>query len=124
MVESACDRVVVKGLLVEAVIGIHDWERKVRQPLRLELAVGSDVARVAAADAIELAVDYGVLAERVTAFIQAGEYRLLETLAEETAAMVLKEFKVPWLSLLVEKPTAVANAETVGVAIARSRLSG
>ena len=70
---------------------------------------------------IARAVDYSALATRVAAFIQAGEFRLLETLAEETAAMVIAEFGVPWLRLRVEKPGAVTGADSVGVAIQRSR---
>ena len=115
------DQVIIDGLEVEAIIGIHDWERRVRQVLRLDVAVGTDVARVAATDDIALAVDYSVLAECLGDFIRVGEYRLLETLAEDAAAMILAEFAVPWVKLAVRKPGAVAAADSVGVVIERAR---
>ena len=113
------DKVVVNGLRVEAIIGIHDWERRVRQPLDLSLEVATEVARVAAEDDIALAVDYHALSTRVADYIVDGEFRLLETLAEQTAAMILAEFGVSWVRLAVYKPGAVPAAENVGVIIER-----
>ena len=121
MGSGPADKVTVTGLRVEAVIGIHDWERKVRQPLLFDIAVSTDVARVAAADDLALAVDYHALAVRVSEFVQAGNYRLLETLAEETSAMILAEFGVGWLRLRVVKPGAVSAADSVGVEVERRR---
>ncbi len=113
------DRVFLSKLEIEAVIGIHPWEREVRQRLVLDLELATDASAVAAGDDIALAVDYSAVAERVTAFIQQGEYRLLETLAEETATMLREEFGVGWLRLRVGKPGAVPAAEAVGVEIER-----
>ena len=113
------DRVFVNDLLVETIIGIHAWEREVPQRLVLQLEVSVDVAAVAATDDIALTVDYSALAERVSRFIRDGQYRLLETLAEETAAMIQREFGVAWLRLEVGKPGAVTTARQVGVQIER-----
>jgi dihydroneopterin aldolase len=113
------DKVFLQDLRVEAIIGIHPWEREVRQQLLLQLEVATDVAAVAARDDIALAVDYSTLAGRVRDFIRDGQYRLLETLAEETAAMIMGEFGVSWLRLRVGKPGAVPAAGSVGVEIER-----
>jgi len=113
------DTVYIRDLRIEAIIGIYDWERQVRQVLSVDIDVASDIALVAASDAIEDAVDYGAMAERVTAFIVAGEFRLLETLAESAAAMLQEEFGLSWVRLRVGKPGAVAAAADVGVVIER-----
>ena len=113
------DRVYLRDLEIEAVIGIHPWEREVEQRLVLQIEVAVDVAAVAARDDIAQTVDYHALALRVGEFIRAGRYRLLETLAEETAAMIMAEFGVGWLRLEVGKPGAVANAGEVGVEVER-----
>ena len=113
------DRVFVEGLRVETIIGIHPWEREVRQRLVVQLEVAVDVAAVAATDNIDLTIDYSALADRVRGFIRDGRYRLLETLAEETAAMIQQEFGVSWLRLKVGKPGAVITASEVGVQIER-----
>ena len=82
-----------------------------------------DVASVAASDDLQLTVDYAGLADRVSEYIRAGRYRLLETLAEETAAMIQREFGVGWLRLKVGKPGAVPTAGQVGVEIERGTTS-
>jgi dihydroneopterin aldolase len=112
-------KVYLQDLEIEAVIGIHPWERDVRQRLVLQLEVAVDVAAVAARDDISLTVDYHALAGRIGEFVRTGQYRLLETLAEETAAMIMAEFGVRWLRLRVGKPGAVAGAGDVGVEIER-----
>lgn len=117
------DRVFINDLVVETIVGIHPWERETPQRLVLQLEVGVDIAAVAAADDIELTVDYAGLAERVSSFIREGRYRLLETLAEETAAMIRSEFGVDWLRLTVGKPGAVTTAGQVGVAIERGEVT-
>ncbi len=113
------DRVYLNDLVVEAIIGIHPWEREVPQRLVLQLEVGVDIPAVAASDDIDKTVDYSALAERVRDFVREGRYRLLETLAEETAAMLQQEFAIDWLRLQVGKPGAVTTAREVGVLIER-----
>ena len=104
---------------MEAVIGIHPWEREVRQLLVLDLELATDAHAVASADDVAAAVDYSAVAERVAGFLQAEQFRLLETLADATAALLMQEFGVPWLRLRVGKPGAVNDADEVGVEIER-----
>lgn len=113
------DRVYLRGLRVEAVIGIHPWEREVRQLMLLDIELATDASAVAATDDVATAVDYSAVAERVTEFLQTEQFRLLETLAESTAALLMQEFAVPWVRLRVGKPGAVNAAEEVGVEIER-----
>ena len=115
------DKVFLRDLEVEAIIGIHPWERTVRQRLVLQIEVAVDVRTAAAAEDISLTLDYSALADRVREFIRDRRFRLLETLAEETAAMIAAEFETRWLRLKVGKPGAVARAGEVGVEIERGQ---
>jgi dihydroneopterin aldolase len=116
------DTVHIRGLRTEAVIGVYDWERDIRQVLVVDLELASDNRAAAATDAIEDAVDYAAISSRVLAFIEGSECQLIETLAERLAALVMSEFGVPWLRLRLDKPGAVAEAESVGVEIERGAL--
>lgn len=109
--------VYIKGLRAQAVIGVYDWERLVRQPLVIDLEMASDTARAAATDAIADALDYAAISQRVLALVEGSEYQLLETLADAVATMVMRDFSVPWLRLRLGKPGAVAEAEDVGVIV-------
>jgi len=115
------DIVFLEQLRVDTIIGIHDWERRVRQTLLVDLEMATDAGPAAASESIEDALDYQQVAARVTAFIQAGEFQLLETLAHELAAVLQTEFGLPWLKLRIAKPGAVPAAQTVGVVLERGQ---
>ncbi|MBK1702076.1 dihydroneopterin aldolase [Thiococcus pfennigii] len=113
------DLVFLRGLRIETVIGIYDWEKAIRQPVVLDLEMGADVARAAATDHIADALDYKAVAKRLKQFVGEGRFELVETLAERCAEIVREEFGVPWVRLTVNKAGAVTDAEGVGVIIER-----
>ena len=108
------DIVFLHDLRIDAVIGIYDWERRVRQTLIFDLEMSADIARAAASDHIEDTLNYKAVAKRLIAFVGASEYQLVETLAEKIAEIVLSEFSVPWVRLTVHKPGAVRGSRDVG----------
>ncbi|MFO7705453.1 MAG: dihydroneopterin aldolase [Halopseudomonas sp.] len=114
------DQVFIKGLAVEAVIGVYDWERSIVQPLVLDLEMGWDIREAAAGDDLGATLDYAAVSTRVLGYVAASQFLLVEALAEHVAALVMEEFGVPWLRLRVTKPGAVAQASGgVGVLIER-----
>ncbi len=113
------DIIFINDLRIETIIGIYDWERKVKQTISLDLEMGTDIRASAATDAIDDTLNYKAVAKRLIAFVGASEYQLVETLAEKTAEIVRSEFGVPWLKLTVHKPGAVRGSRDVGVIIER-----
>jgi len=113
------DIVFINELRIETIIGIYDWERKVKQTVSLDLEMGTDISKSAATDAIEDTLNYKAVAKRLIAFVEDSEYLLVETLAEKITEIVLSEFSVPWLKLTVRKPGAVRGSRDVGVIIER-----
>ncbi len=113
------DIVYIKGLEVETVIGIYDWEREIRQTVRVDLEMATDIRQAAASEDIENTLDYKSVSDRLISFIGESEFLLVETMAEEIAQIVLNEFNVPWLRLQLGKPGAVPSATDVGVIIER-----
>ena len=55
----------VRGLIVDAIIGIHPWERENLQPVKISFAMATDTRGAAREDAIEQALDYSAASERV-----------------------------------------------------------
>lgn len=113
------DIIFLRDLRIETVIGIYDWERRIRQTVSLDLEMGADIRKAAASDAIADTLDYKAVAKRLIDFVGASEFQLVETLAERIAETVLSEFDVPWLRLTVNKQGAVRGARDVGVIIER-----
>lgn len=115
------DIVFIRDLRIETVIGVYDWERKIRQTISIDLEMGVDVRPAAISDHIDDALDYKAVAKRMIQFIGESEFQLVETLAQRCADIILNDFQVPWLRLRVSKPGAVTGALDVGVLIERSR---
>ena len=113
------DKVFIEALEIECVIGIYDWERKIRQPVVLDLEMDFDNRRPAATDAIADTLDYKAVSKRLIEYVSASEFGLVETLAERCAEIVLQEFGVRRLRLKLAKPGAVRGAKSVGVIIER-----
>src|SRR5271154_50945 len=111
------DSVFIEDLRIETVIGIYDWERKIRQVVALDLQMAFDNRRPAASDRIEDTLDYKAVSKRLIAFVESSSFQLVETLAERCAEIVLNEFAVAWLRLTLAKPGAVRGSKSVGVVI-------
>jgi 7,8-dihydroneopterin aldolase/epimerase/oxygenase len=114
------DKIFLRELTCEAIIGIYDWERRVKQTVVIDIEIPSDVRRAAAADAIEATLNYKKVAKRILEFVAQSQFHLVETLAEHVALMVLKEFKLDWIRLTLNKPGAIRGSRDVGVIIERT----
>ena len=110
----------LSGIEVDTVIGAHDWEREIRQTLVIDVEIACDIARAAKTDAIsDLAVDYSAVALRIKEWVEASQFHLIESLAEQLASMLLSEFGLEGLKLTVQKPRP-QSGYSAGVIIERS----
>lgn len=115
------DKVFIEALEIECVIGIYDWERKIKQPVVLDIEMGFDNTRPAATDNIEDTLNYKAVSKRLIQFVSESEFGLVESLAERCAAIILDEFGVAHVRIRLSKPGAVRGAKAVGVIIERQR---
>ncbi len=115
------DRIFLRGLAAECIIGFIEWERRVRQTVVVDLELPVDCRRAAATDDVADTVDYKRVAKRVLAYIEASEFKLVETLAHRLALLLLEEFGVEWVRVSLNKPGAIRSSRDVGVVIERSR---
>ena len=115
------DTVFIRGLRVETRIGVHAWEQRIRQVLRVDVELAVDAARAAASDDIGDAVDYAQVAERLRALGEAQSWKLVETYAERAAAAILETFDTPWVRVAVTKAVRLAQRTEVGVVVERGQ---
>lgn len=115
------DFVFIEALEIDAVIGIYDWERKIRQKLVFDLEMAFDNRVPAASDAIADTINYKAVSKRLIAYVSESKFELVESLAERCAEIVLEEFGVSHVRLKLSKPGAVTGSKAVGVVIERSR---
>ena len=115
------DAILVRDLRVEALIGIHRRERHVRQTLSIDLDIGLPGTAVFQSDKVADTVDYEQVALKIKALAASGHFRLVETLAERIARLLLDDFGAPWARISVAKIGILPNAKFVGVCIERRK---
>jgi 7,8-dihydroneopterin aldolase/epimerase/oxygenase len=115
------DRIFLRGLTAECIIGFIEWERRVKQSVVVDLELPVDCRRASVTDDVADTVDYKRVAKRVLAYIEASEFKLVETLAHRLAMLLLEEFGLEWVRISVNKPGAIRNSRDVGVVIERNR---
>jgi 7,8-dihydroneopterin aldolase/epimerase/oxygenase len=115
------DRVFLRELAVECIIGFLDWERLVKQTVYLDIEAPINCRKAAGNDDVAQTLDYKRLSKVVSTFVGASEFKLVETLADRTARRILEEFDLPWVKLTLNKRGAIRMARDVGVVIERTR---
>jgi dihydroneopterin aldolase len=115
------DIVFLHEMKVDTVIGIWEWERKIRQTVVIDLEMAADIRKAAASDSIDDALNYKSVAKRLQQFVADSEFQLVETLAEKIAGIVMDEFGVSWVRVKLNKPGAIRGARDVGVLIERGK---
>ena len=115
------DRIVLRDIEAEAVVGVFEWERIAKRPLRIDLELTCDLAAAAASDRLEDTLDYGALVARVRERCAASSYRLIEALAGDIASTCLEDARVESVGVTVRKPGAVAGVGEVSVVLERTR---
>lgn len=113
------DTIFLRDLRVETIVGVWDWERRIRQTVSIDLEMAADIHRAAASDSLDDTLNYKLVAKRVQQFVAESSFQLVETLAENIAEVVLSDFDVPWVEVRVNKPGAIRGARDVGVKIRR-----
>ncbi|MEL6868818.1 MAG: dihydroneopterin aldolase [Pseudomonadota bacterium] len=115
------DLVSIHGLRISAVVGVYDWERTVEQPLVVDIDMQCDTRAAAASDALDDALNYAAVAERVTTYVKQTQAQLVERLAGGIADLVLSEFAAQTVRVQVRKPGAVKDAAAIAITIERER---
>ena len=113
------DIVFIKGLCVDALIGVYAHERVARRPLLFDIEMRFDTRIAALSDQLADALDYHAVAMRLVEFASESSFQLVETLAERCAALLLAEFGATGVRLKLTKPGAFEGADSVGVVIER-----
>lgn len=117
------DKIFLNELKVETVIGIWEWERKIRQTVIIDLEMSADIAKAAATDDVKDTLNYKSVAKRIQSFVADSSFQLVETLAERIAEIIRDEFEVKWVKVRVNKVGAIRGSRDVGILIERGQWS-
>lgn len=116
------DVVFIKGLSIDTVVGVYDWERVISQNLTIDAKISCDIAKAAASDDVAFAINYKTVCEDIERICHQMQAKLLESLAESICQYILSNYACSSITLSIHKPNAIKNATSVGVSITRSQL--
>ncbi|TAJ56289.1 MAG: dihydroneopterin aldolase [Brevundimonas sp.] len=110
--------VFVRGLTVEAGIGVHDHELGRLQTLVIDVTLELAPAPV---ERLADTINYETVAEAALAIIAEGHVGLVETFAERLAAACLSDGRVRRCTVRIEKPGALDAAAAAGCEVVLAR---
>ncbi len=116
------DKVFIEQLEVNAIIGVYDWEQKLKQKLLFDVEMAWDIVQAAASDDVEDCLNYAQSVELITEYVSTRRFALVERVAEEVAQQLMSKLNIPWVRIRVSKPGAVVRVRQVGVIIERGRI--
>jgi dihydroneopterin aldolase len=114
------DKLFLRELRIETIIGFWEWERRVKQTVSIDLEIGTDARPAAASDRVANALNYEPVANRLIEFVGGADFHLVESLADAVARIIVRDFGAPWVKVTIAKPGAIPAARDVGVIIERT----
>ncbi len=114
------DNIFVTGLRIPTTIGVHDWEKKIKQTLVIDVSLATDSRKAGQSDALADALDYWQLCQSIKNLLADNQFQLIEAVAEKIAASVLAEFNTSEVTVQVTKPSVASDLAHVGVKITRA----
>ena len=117
------DTLILKECRFDCYIGIYPKERRTKQPIIIDVEIALDIRKAARSDSMKDTLDYRAVHAAMKEHIENSEYKLIETLAERLANLVLKKFRVRSVTLLLRKPAPMQKRRGAwaGLKITRSR---
>jgi nucleoside triphosphatase len=113
------DKIVIKDLEIECIVGIRKKERKEKQKIYITAEVYSNTKKAAKTKDVEDTINYSPIVNNIKNLLIDKKYLLLESMAEDIAKLVLKNKKAKNIRVLIKKPKAIGNGKYVGVEIYR-----
>lgn len=121
MAELSLDRIHMRDLRCYCIVGIFEHERKTKQEVVINLTIYADLSKPCASDNIDDTINYKSLKQDILSMVESSGFFLIEKMAEEIAAICLRDARVQRCDVSVDKPGALRYARSVAVEITRQR---
>ncbi len=113
------DKIIIRRLELNCVIGCNPEERLAPRQLLATITLLTDTRRAAASDNLADTVNYAAIARSLREYTATTSFLLLETLAEQLASRCLNTPGVQGVTIILDKPGCIRQAEGAAVEITR-----
>ena len=114
-------KTIIKDLILKISVGIHKYEKKMKQNVRFNLEIESDPNLLPLKDDLNTIINYEIIINDIKKLTQKKHYNLLEELAEVIFAHIFKNIYVKKIDLKIEKLDIIKNAGSVGIKITKTK---
>ncbi len=121
------DRILIEGMVVEGIHGVHPEEQLAPQPFEIDLELSLGLQPAGLADDLALTADYARAFEVCRQVVESTRFRLIEALAEAVTEELLAAFPmVDAVTVRIRKPKVDLGGRfrSVGIEIRRRRAAG
>jgi FolB domain-containing protein len=114
----------IKDLPTRTILGVYDREKMAKRRVVLNIELQIEGCRGGSSDAINDAVDYDIIEERVMQRMENASYNLIERLVTDIAEFIFTlDTRIARISIEADKPGALRQAESVSVSLTLDRPS-
>jgi len=115
-------KVIIKNLVLNIFIGIHDFEKKKKQRVRFNIEVITNPFVKPNNKDLKTILNYEEIINKIKDLVRKEHHELLEDLAENIFTIIFQNRLAQKVNIKIEKLEIIKNSESVGVEFSKSRL--
>jgi dihydroneopterin aldolase len=113
--------VLIKDLLINEIIGIHKHEKINKQKIIFNIVINVNQNALPNDNDLSSIVDYEKITNTLQNLTKNKNYNFLESLAEDSFKEIFEDKRIESVKIKIEKPDAIANVDSVGIEVFKSR---
>ena len=114
-------KVLIKDLVLNMFVGIHNFEKKKKQRVKFNLVININQNLVPNDKDLKSIVNYEQVIKVINKIIARKHYPLLETLAEKIFDKLFENLRIKKILLRIEKLDVIKNTTSVGIELEKTR---
>ena len=114
-------KVLIKDLIFNTSIGIHDFEKKQKQQIKFNIEIDINSSLKPSNTNLNTIINYEDIISSIKILTQKKHYDLLEVLAEDIFLDLFENRNIIKIKLKIEKPEIIKNTASVGIEIIKKR---
>ena len=115
-------KVIIKNLVLNIFIGIHNFEKKKKQRVRFNIEAITDPNVKPNNKDLSTILNYEDLINKIKLLVKKQHHELIEDLAENIFEVIFQNRLVKKTNIKIEKLDIIKNSESVGVEFSKSRI--
>jgi 7,8-dihydroneopterin aldolase/epimerase/oxygenase len=108
-------KVIIKNLILNIFIGIHNFEKKKKQRVRFNIEVVTNPNIKPNNKDLSTILNYEDLINKIELLVKKKHHELIEDLAENIFEIIFQNRLVKKINIKIEKLDIIKNSESVGV---------